>query len=72
MSNMNEQILFPNIQQKTFKIGDKEVHLETGRLAKQASGSVLVRCDDTVVLVTATGSEKPRPGIDFFPLLVDF
>jgi len=69
---MNEQILFPNIQQKTFKIGDKEVHLETGRLAKQASGSVLVRCDDTVVLVTATGSEKPRPGIDFFPLLVDF
>jgi len=70
--NMNEQILFPNIQQKTFKIGDKEIHLETGRLAKQASGSVLVRCDDTVVLVTATGSEKPRPGIDFFPLLVDF
>lgn len=69
---MNEQILFPNIQNKTFKIGDKEIHLETGRLAKAASGSVLVRCDDTVLLVTATGSEKPRPGIDFFPLLVDF
>ncbi len=69
---MNEQILFPNIQTKTFKIGDKEVHLETGRLAKAASGSVLVRCGDTALLVTATGSEKPRPGIDFFPLLVDF
>ena len=69
---MNEQILFPNIQTKTFKIGDKEVHIETGRLAKQASGSVFVRCDDTVILVTATGSEKPRPGIDFFPLLVDY
>lgn len=69
---MNEQILFPNIQTKTFKIGDKEIHIETGRLAKQASGSVFVRCDDTVILVTATGSEKPRPGIDFFPLLVDY
>lgn len=69
---MNEQILFPNLQTKTFKIGDKEVHLETGRLAKAATGSVLVRCDDTVIMVTATGSEKPRPGIDFFPLLVDF
>lgn len=69
---MNEQILFPNIQTKTFKIGDKEIHLETGRLAKAASGSVLVRCGDTTLLITATGSEKPRPGIDFFPLLVDF
>ncbi|WP_303675088.1 polyribonucleotide nucleotidyltransferase [Vampirovibrio chlorellavorus] len=69
---MNEQILFPNLQTKTFKIGDKEVHLESGRLAKAATGSVLVRCDDTVLLVTATGSESPRPGIDFFPLLVDF
>lgn len=69
---MNEQILFPNVQSKTFKIGDKEVKVETGMMAKAASGSVLVRCDDTVILVTATGSEKPRPGIDFFPLLVDF
>lgn len=69
---MNEQILFPNIQTKTFKIGDQEILLETGRLAKAASGSILIRCGETVILVTATGSEKPRPGIDFFPLLVDF
>jgi polyribonucleotide nucleotidyltransferase len=69
---MNEQILFPNFQTKTFQLGGKEVHIETGRLAKAASGSVVVRCDDTVLLVTATGSDKPRPGIDFFPLLVDF
>jgi polyribonucleotide nucleotidyltransferase len=69
---MNEQILFPQIQTKTFKIGDREIHIETGRLAKAASGSVFVRCEDTVLLVTATGSEKPRTGIDFFPLLVDF
>jgi polyribonucleotide nucleotidyltransferase len=69
---MNEQILFPNLQTKTFKIGEKEVYIETGRLAKAANGAVVVRCEDTTVLVTATGSDKPRPGIDFFPLLVDF
>lgn len=69
---MNEQILFPNLQTTTFKIGDKEIHLETGRISKAATGSVLVRCDDTVILVNATGSDKPRPGIDFFPLLVDY
>lgn len=60
------------IQTKTFSIGGKEVSFETGRLAKAASGSVVVRCEDTFILVTATGSEKPRPHIDFFPLLVDY
>lgn len=60
------------IQTKTFSIGGKEVSFETGRLAKSASGSVVVRCEDTFILITATGSEKPRDGIDFFPLLVDF
>lgn len=69
---MNEQVLFPNHQKKTFKLGNKEVHLETGMMSKAASGSVVLRCGDTVVMVMATGSEKPRPGIDFFPLLVDF
>lgn len=61
-----------NPQTKTFTIGDKQVTFETGKLAKQASGAVTVRVDDTIVLVTATGSEKPRPGIDFFPLLCDY
>lgn len=69
---MNEQILFPNHQTKTFKIGEQEITLETGMMAKSAGGAVVVRCDDTVVMVTATCSENPRPGIDFFPLLVDF
>lgn len=59
-------------QTLTFQIGDKEVQLETGRLARSASGAVVVRCEDTVILVTATGSEEPRAGIDFFPLLCDF
>ncbi len=67
-----EQTVLNQVQSKTFRIGDKEVTLETGKLAKAATGSVVVRVEDTVILVTATGSEKPRPGIDFFPLLVDF
>lgn len=45
---------------------------ETGRVAKQANGAVLVRYGDTVVLVTATASAEPREGIDFFPLTVDY
>lgn len=53
-------------------IGDKEIELETGKLAKSAGGSVTVKCGDTVLLVNATASEEPRPGIDFFPLLVDY
>ena len=46
--------------------------VETGKLAQLANGSCLVRYGDTVVLVTATASAKPRDGIDFFPLSVDF
>ncbi|HEX9056061.1 MAG TPA: polyribonucleotide nucleotidyltransferase, partial [Ktedonobacterales bacterium] len=45
--------------------------IETGRVAQQAGGAVIVRYGDTVVLATATGSAKPREGIDFFPLTVD-
>lgn len=64
--------LFPAIKQTSLKIGDKTIHIETGRVARSASGSVTVQCDDLVILVTATGADSPRPGIDFFPLLVDF
>lgn len=46
--------------------------LETGRLAKQAGGAVYIRYGDTVLLVTATMSDEPREGIDFFPLTVDY
>ncbi|MBY0404978.1 MAG: polyribonucleotide nucleotidyltransferase, partial [Cyanobacteria bacterium] len=69
---MTEQTLTKTVQTKSFKIGDKEVTFETGKLAKAAGGSVVLRCGDTVILVTATGSAAPRPGIDFFPLLVDY
>lgn len=59
---------------RTFQteFGGRPLILETGQLAQQANGSVLVRYGDTVVLVTATMSKEPRPGIDFFPLLVDY
>jgi polyribonucleotide nucleotidyltransferase len=53
------------------KIGDAPISFETGKLAKQANGAVVVRSGDTVVLVTAVGAQSPRPGADFFPLTVD-
>ncbi|MDI6731132.1 MAG: polyribonucleotide nucleotidyltransferase [Candidatus Margulisbacteria bacterium] len=46
--------------------------LETGKLAKEANGSVVIRQGDTLLLATAVAAETPRPGIDFFPLLVDY
>ncbi len=53
-------------------IGDRLLSIETGRLAGQANGSVMVRYGDTVVLATATATKEPRPDIDFFPLTVDY
>jgi polyribonucleotide nucleotidyltransferase len=53
-------------------ISGKELVLETGRLAKQASGSVVVRTGETMVLVTAVAEKHAREGIDFFPLTVDY
>ena len=55
-----------------FELDGKTVSLETGRLAKQAGGAVVVRCGDTQVLVSATAAADPREGIDFFPLTVDY
>lgn len=56
---------------KEFEFYGKNLKLEFGRVAKQANAACLVRCEDTVVLVTATASRTPREGIDFFPLIVD-
>ena len=57
---------------KTFQYGNHQVTLETGEIARQASGAVLVRIDDTVVLVSAVGAKSAREGQDFFPLTVDY
>lgn len=54
------------------ELAGRKLSFEFGRYAEQAAGSVLVRYGDTVVLVCATVAETPRPGIDFFPLGVDF
>ncbi|MHB9093357.1 MAG: polyribonucleotide nucleotidyltransferase [Eubacteriales bacterium] len=57
---------------RSLPVGGREMSIETGRLAKQAGGSAVVRYGDTVVLVAATRSEEPREGMDFFPLTVDY
>ena len=54
------------------ELAGRKLSLDFGKYAGLANGSVLVRYGDTVVLVAATASEKPREGMDFFPLSVDF
>jgi polyribonucleotide nucleotidyltransferase len=54
------------------KLGERELSVEVGRVAKQAHGSCVVRYGDTMLLVAAVGAEKPREGIDFFPLTVEY
>ena len=57
---------------KTFQWGQHTVTMETGEIARQASGAVLVNIDDTVVLATVVGSKIGKAGQDFFPLTVDY
>ncbi len=57
---------------ESIKLGDKELTVETGRVAKQADGSVIVRYGETMLLVAAVGAQTPREGIDFFPLTVEY
>ncbi|HFK2919821.1 TPA: polyribonucleotide nucleotidyltransferase [Stenotrophomonas maltophilia] len=57
---------------KTFQYGKHTVTLETGEVARQASGAVIVKMDDTVLLVTAVAAKSAREGQDFFPLTVDY
>ena len=57
---------------RTFPYGDHEVTIETGVVARQADGSVLVKISDTVVLVTAVGQKGHAEGRDFFPLTVNY
>ena len=57
---------------KEFQFGDDVVRIETGKIAKQATGSALVTIGDTVVLTTVVGAKSARPGQDFFPLTVNY
>ncbi|MEO6744612.1 MAG: polyribonucleotide nucleotidyltransferase [Caldimonas sp.] len=57
---------------KTFQWGDHAVTLETGEIARQAGGAVIVSIDGTMVLATVVAAKNPKPGQDFFPLTVDY
>jgi len=57
---------------KEVEIGGKKLSVETGRFAKQANGSVMVRYGDTMALVTAVAADEPREGLDYFPLQVEY
>src|SRR5713226_6437678 len=56
----------------TAPLGDKQIIIETGKLAKQADGAVTVQLGETIVLVAAVGAAKAKPGQEFFPLTVDY
>ena len=60
------------IKNVSIEINGKPLHIETGRIARQASGSVVVTCGQTVVLVTAVSTDEIRAGIDFLPLTVEY
>jgi len=62
----------PKAIQKSFQYGAHTVIMETGEVARQAHGAVLVNVDDTVVLATVVAAKEARPGQDFFPLTVDY
>ena len=62
-----------NIVKNSIKLSDgREISIETGKLAKQADGSVVVRMGDTMLLATVVSSIEAREGVDFLPLSVDY
>ena len=60
------------IAKKSFQYGAHTVSIETGEIARQASGAVIVNMDDTVVMVAVVAAKNAKPGQDFFPLTVDY
>ena len=61
-----------NEKKKQFTIAGKKIEVSTGKLARQATGAVQIKCGDTILLVTVTKSEKVKKELDYFPLMVDF
>ena len=61
-----------NVHTVSAKIGERELSIEIGKLAKQADGAAVIRYGDTVLLVTACAAKQAREGLDFFPLTVDY
>jgi polyribonucleotide nucleotidyltransferase len=71
MDSEKDQGMF-KVYRKELMWGGRKLTLETGRIARQADGAVLATYGDTMVLCTAVGAKSPRPGIDFFPLTVNY
>ena len=57
---------------ESIKLGNRELVVETGKVAKQADGSVVIRYGDTMLLVTAVSARTPKEGLDFFPMTVEY
>src|SRR6266567_2717222 len=68
--NRRAQSVMP--QKITAQVGDKQITIETGKLAKQADGAVTVQLGETIVVVAAVAATKAKPGQEFFPLTVDY
>src|SRR5436305_6808281 len=56
----------------TVQVGDRQIHIETGKMAKQADGAVTIQMGETILVVAAVAATKAKPGQDFFPLTVDY
>ncbi|MCL2096472.1 MAG: polyribonucleotide nucleotidyltransferase [Oscillospiraceae bacterium] len=69
---MANQLEYKNHRIFEYELAGRKLTVETGKMAQLANGSVLVRYGDTAILATATASEKPRDGIDYMPLAVDY
>src|ERR1043165_2946063 len=59
-------------EKTSIQVGTQQIHIETGKLAKQADGAVTVQLGETIVLVAAVAATKAKPGQEFFPLTVDY
>lgn len=65
--------MIPKVTKEIIDLGDgRTIEIETGKLAKQADGSVVVRSGDCMILATAVSAKTANPGIDFLPLTVDY
>lgn len=67
-----KSIAVKRYSKESIKLGDKDLTVETGRVAKQANGSVVIQYGDTMLLVAAVGAQTTRGGIDFFPLTIEY
>jgi polyribonucleotide nucleotidyltransferase len=71
-SKGDEKMTVKKYLKESIRVGDRDLTVEVGRVAKQADGSCVIRYGDTMLLCAAVGAQSPREGIDFFPLTVEY